>query len=316
MSENTMGVGESPRRQGQDVSEPPESRDPKRPEMKVLILGGGGTLGAFSAGALLALEGLDWKPDVLIGSSAGGINLLRTTVGGAPAAADFWLSMRWPRLLGEALTDNPFNGGVLGEERFYQRVEQGIDFEAMLRDERVLSFLVVDLENGQVSLRGNRSEPSAALLRGVSRGAYALPPLMPPIRVAGKLLGDGGLLHNAPLEMSLRLGATQIVYLCNVQATPYEGFGKTSTLPVTMRYADIFFRRASNVGFADAQIVEGTYHGIPFLTIAPPAVGGIVALVKAMSPTRRQLESLVRLGQEQARIAIQKTPWLQDRRAT
>ncbi len=281
--------------------------------MKVLILGGGGTLGAFSAGALLALERLDWKPDVLIGSSAGGINLLRMSVGGAQAAADFWLSMRWRKLLAEALLDNPFSGGVLDEKRFYERIEKGVDYEALLHDPRTLSFLVVDLENGQVSLRGNRTEPTAEMLRGVSRGAYALPPLMPPVRVAGRLLGDGGLLHNAPLEMSRALGATEIVYLCNVQVTPYEGFARTSTLPATMRYADIFFRRASNVGFADAQVVEGSYQGVRLLTIAPPAEKGILALVKAMSPTRRQLASLVKLGQEQARVAIQRTAWLTSR---
>ena len=51
--------------------------------MKVLILGGGGTLGAFSAGALHALERKGFVPDAMIGSSAGGINMLRWMVGGA-----------------------------------------------------------------------------------------------------------------------------------------------------------------------------------------------------------------------------------------
>jgi NTE family protein len=61
--------------------------------MKVLILGGGGTLGAFSAGALKALEEHGFVPDVLIGSSAGGINLLRYLVGGADEAMEFWCSV-------------------------------------------------------------------------------------------------------------------------------------------------------------------------------------------------------------------------------
>lgn len=278
--------------------------------MRVLILGGGGTLGAFSAGALLALEKSHWRPDICIGSSAGGINLLRSTVGGARSAIDFWLGLDWKTLLREALSDNMFNGGILGEGRFYERVEQDVDFDALMRDPRILSFLVADMETGRVSLRGNRTEPTADRLRRVSRGAYALPPLMPPIRVDGKLLGDGGLLHNAPLERALRMGATQIVYLCNVQVMPYEGFARTSTLAASTRYLDIFFRRASNVGFADAEIVEGVYHGVPFVTIAPPPDSGLLSLVRTMSPTHRKIENLVRLGEEQGRHAVDLTPWL------
>ena len=48
--------------------------------MKVLILGGGGTLGAFSAGALRALEERGFRPDAMIGSSAGGIKVIRIVV--------------------------------------------------------------------------------------------------------------------------------------------------------------------------------------------------------------------------------------------
>ena len=58
--------------------------------MRVLILGGGGTLGAFSAGALHALERKGFVPDAMIGSSAGGINMLRWMVGGAKDAVQFW----------------------------------------------------------------------------------------------------------------------------------------------------------------------------------------------------------------------------------
>ena len=68
--------------------------------MKVLILGGGGTLGAFSAGALRALEQRGFVPDAMIGSSAGGINMLRWLVGGAEEAIRFWKDTASPRMLG------------------------------------------------------------------------------------------------------------------------------------------------------------------------------------------------------------------------
>lgn len=272
--------------------------------MRALLLGGGGTLGAFSAGALRALEERGWRPDLCIASSAGGINLLRSLVGGAQEAAEFWLSLRPEALAREALRDNPFNGGVLNEGAFYERVERGVDFDRLLADPRLLAFLVVDMRSGRVALRGNRTEASAADLRLVSRAAYSLPPLLPPVRVGEHLLCDGGLLQNAPLERAAALGASEIVYLCNVQVVPHERYERPWTLPATLRYGEIFFRRASNVGFADAEVTEGTWRAIPFLTIAPPAAPGLRSLLSAVLPTHRRLERLVALGYAEATAAL------------
>lgn len=272
--------------------------------MKVLILGGGGTLGAFSAGAMRALEERRWEPDAIIGSSAGGINLLRASVGGSGCAARFWTGLRWQRLVREALADDPFNGGVLAEEKFYERVEDGVDFEALLHDRRVLAFLVVDLQTGHVSLRGNRTEGTAEALRQVSRAAYALPPLLPPVRVGGSLHADGGLLYNAPLDHAAALGATEILYVCNVQVLPHLGYERPHTLPSTLRYLDVFFRRASNVGFADEVISEGLWRDIPFLAIAPPSAPGLRSIVSALRPTKAQMQRLVGLGYNEALAAL------------
>lgn len=272
--------------------------------MRTLILGGGGTLGAFSAGALQALEERGWKPEMCIGSSAGGINLLRATVGGAAAATAFWSDLDWSVLLREAVGDNPFNGGMLSERAFYERVERDVDFEALHRDRRAIGFLVVDMETGRVSVRGNRTEPTPEALRTVSRAAYALPPLLPPVPDGPRWLADGGLLHNAPLESALRLGATEIVYLCNVQVLPHEGYAHPATLPATGRYLDIFFRRASNVGFADQQITEHLWRGVPLLVIAPPPTRGLTSLVRYMMPSSRGLRALIKLGRVRAKEAI------------
>lgn len=272
--------------------------------MRVLILGGGGTLGAFSAGAIRALDEAGWAPDAFISSSAGGINLLRWMAAGPHAPAEFWRGLRWPALLAEALRDNPLDGGVLGEHRLYSRVEAGVDFAALLADPRPLLFLVVDMETGRVHLRGNRTETSAEALRVVSRAAWALPPLLPPVRLGERLYADGGLLHNAPLDRAAALGATEIVYLCNVPVVPREGYDRPWTLPASARYWEIFLRRAANVGFADAEVVEGLWRGVPFLTVAPPARRGLHSMVTALTPTRAHLERLTALGYAEASSAV------------
>jgi predicted acylesterase/phospholipase RssA len=274
--------------------------------MKVLILGGGGTLGAFSAGALKALEEHGFVPDVMIGSSAGGINLLRSLVGGPAEAISFWCSVaKLGTVLRGLVHGKNFSEGLLDAKWFRARVEKDVDFDAIMKDKRNLAFLVVDLKTGKVSVRGNRTEKDADALRAVSRAAHALPPLLPPVRLGRELLADGGLLHNAPLNEAVKLGATEIVYLCNVHAIPKAGFEKTSTLRSTWRYAEIFFRRASNVGFVDEEIVDGRFRGVPFLAIAPPANLGFGSVVRWMLPRVDAARFLVDTGYACAKAALE-----------
>ncbi len=274
--------------------------------MKVLILGGGGTLGAFSAGALKALEEHGFVPDAMIGSSAGGINLLRYLVGGAEEATRFWCTVAKLTTVARGLFHGRnFSEGLLDAEWFRARVEQGVDFDAMMNDRRNLAFLVVDLKSGKVTVRGNRTEPDAASLRAVSRAAYSLPPLLPPVKLGQELLADGGLLHNAPLDAAVKLGATEIVYLCNVHAIPHDGFQKTSTIRSLWRYAEVFFRRASNVGFVDAEIVDSRFRGVPFLAIAPPANLKFGSIVRWMLPRIDAARFLVETGYACATKALE-----------
>lgn len=273
--------------------------------MKALILGGGGTLGAFSAGALLALEEHGFVADAMIGSSAGAINLLRYVTGGAAEATAFWCSVGKLRTIVRGLLHGRnLSDGLLDAGWFRARVEQGVDFEAISADRRNLAFLVVDLNDGKVRVRGNRTERDAEALRSVSRGAYALPPLLPPVALDGAQLADGGLLYNAPLEAAVDLGATEIVYLCNVHAIPHGGFARPSTLRSSWRYLEIFFRRASNVGFVDAEIVDDRFRGVPLLVITPPASLGFGSLVRWMLPRIDAAQFLIDTGYRCAHKAL------------
>lgn len=278
--------------------------------MKVLVLGGGGTLGAFSAGALAALDEAGFVPDVLIGSSAGGINMQRWLVGGAQEAVRFWQEVGRPKtILRGLLTGKNWRQGVLDAPWFRARVERGLDFERLMRDPRNVSFMVVDLCTGRVAVRGNRTETSAEALQACARGAYALPPLLPPIEHGGEMLSDGGLLHNAPLNAAVKLGATEIVYLCNVHAVPYQGYKPTrvSSVGALWRYAEIFFRRASNVGFVDADIVGETFRGVPFLAITPPATLRFGSVMRWALPGVDAAQMLIDHGYECASRAL--TQW-------
>jgi len=274
--------------------------------MRVMILGGGGTLGAFSAGALAVLDEAGWSADAMIGSSAGSINLLRAYAGGPRAAADFWMSMHWARLLWEGIRKPTL--GILDEDRFHARVDEGVSFDALLHDRRYIGFLVVDLRTGQVKIRGNRTERSGGDLRQVAHASYSLPPLLPPVILHDQVLSDGGLLHNAPLDAAIDLGASEIVYLCNVHVVPSAGFPATTRRAMT-RYAEIFARRASNVGFADAEIREGAYRGARFLAITPPPTNRLGPMLGRMLPREGSMRALIDRGREMAKDALAQARW-------
>ncbi|AKT42685.1 patatin-like phospholipase family protein [Chondromyces crocatus] len=274
--------------------------------MRVMILGGGGTLGAFSAGALAVLDEAGWSADAMIGSSAGSINLLRAYAGGPAASADFWLSLHWARLLWEGVRTP--RSGILDEDRFHARVDERVSYDAMLHDRRFIGFLVVDLCTGRVKIRGNRTEATAEDLRQVAHASYSLPPLFPPVLLHGQVLSDGGLLYNAPLDAAIELGASEIVYLCNVHVVPSSGFPPTMRRAMT-RYAEIFARRASNVGFADAEIREGAYRGARFLAITPPPTHRLGPILGRMLPRHSSMQALIERGRAMAEHALAQAQW-------
>lgn len=276
---------------------------------RVLLLGGGGTLGAFSAGALEVLLECGWRPDVWIGSSAGAINLLRCFAGGPGAPAAFWRAIGVRELVRQVLTHDP-REGLLHAARFRARVDDGVDYAALHRDPRTFGFIVVDLATGAVTVRTNRSVATPDALRTVAAAAYALPPLLPPVPHGDELLSDGGLLRNAPLRVATELGATEIVYLNNVHALPHEEGPRARTpslLRSSVRYAEVFFRRASNVGYVDAEIEEDHYRGVPIVTISPPAAIGIGAMLRWMRPTTNAMAYLVEQGRASAQKALAAT---------
>lgn len=271
--------------------------------MKVLLLGGGGTLGAFSAGALEILLECGWQPDVWIGSSAGAINLLRVHAAGPKAPAAFWRAIGPAEILRHIVSHDP-RKGILDAKRFRAKVDEGVDYAALHRDPRTFAFIVVDLVTGRISVRSNRTEKTPEALQICAQAAYALPPLLPPIPSGDELLSDGGLLRNAPLRVATELGATEIVYLNNVHALPHAESPRKGLLRSTFRYAEVFFRRASNVGFADAEIIEDRYGGVPFVTISPPASLGFGAMLRWMRPTVNAMDFLIKQGRESAQKAL------------
>ncbi|WP_295533664.1 patatin-like phospholipase family protein [uncultured Thioclava sp.] len=211
---------------------------------KVLVLQGGGALGAYQAGAFEALADSGLSPDWVAGISIGSINC--ALIAGNPpekrvaALRDFWekTSMATASLpfVPTGIARGPWNSassleammfGVPGFFRprmpsawitkFTDPTKISYYDTAPLRDtlERLVDFDLLNDGPVRVSLgavnieTGNLTyfdSEDTILTPDHVMASGALPPGFPPIEIDGALYWDGGLVSNAPLQYVLEDG--------------------------------------------------------------------------------------------------------------
>lgn len=169
-----------------------------------LTLGGGGAFGAAHVGVLQVLEERGIRPGIVTGTSSGAL------VGAAYAAgldgaaieriahrfrwsriATWTFQPRWGLLDTRVVTDAITR--LLGEDPRIEDLPRR--FGAVATDLRTRRAVTID--HGPLS---------AAL-----RASIAVPGLLPPVHVGGRLLADGGMVDNVPFAAARRLGGERVV---------------------------------------------------------------------------------------------------------
>jgi NTE family protein len=213
---------------------PEQTAAAKRPKV-CLVLSGGGARGAAHVGVLKVLEELRVPIDCIAGTSMGSI------VGGAFASGVPIAEME--RILGEMSTDRLFKEKPPRQERAIRRkaddftslfspeigihdgevqlpkgIVSGVQLETVLRelakaqgyrkfDELPVPFRAVatDLVTGRpvVFSRGE--------LANVMRASMSVPGLIDPVEIEDKLLVDGGLTDNLPVDVARAMGADIVI---------------------------------------------------------------------------------------------------------
>nr|WP_246215846.1 patatin-like phospholipase family protein [Microvirga makkahensis] len=203
-----------------------------------LVLAGGNALGAFEAGAYQALHDQGFQPDWVVGSSIGAVN--GAIIAGNPperradALRTFWSKVSWPtgsgsapdglvnvmqRLAGQMQTASfgnlamflPSPTGFMASEMkaiglydlapLRDTLEHLVDFDLLNEGPVRLTMVAVDLETGDEVLfdtRSGRLGPEHII------ASNALVPDFKPVEIDGRLLGDGGLSANLPIDVVRR----------------------------------------------------------------------------------------------------------------
>ncbi len=202
----------------------------------VLVLQGGGALGAHQAGVYQALHEADIEPDWVIGTSIGAINagLIAGNVPGQrlDRLREFWSRITQSSLLAAA-NANPFiaafapNAGTIagGVPGFFEpnpaawlgaKARLGSEHAAYYSTEPLQGTLcdltdpallnagsprltvgAANVQTGEMHYFDSR-ETTLTVRHVMASGA--LPPAFPAIRIDGELYWDGGVLSNTPVE--------------------------------------------------------------------------------------------------------------------
>ena len=198
------------------------------------VLSGGGSLGAVQVGMLQALAAAGIEPDLLIGTSAGGLNATWVGARGtSPQSLDelarVWTGLhrrdvfpfRPLQLLGALLGRRRglFPGEALGD-----LVEERAGIEDLGQARIPVHLLATDLLTGSDVLL------SSGPMREAARATAAIPGVLPPVHLDGRWLVDGAIATRAGVSHAVELGATRVVVLpagvpCAIDEPPRSAIG-------------------------------------------------------------------------------------------
>lgn len=246
-------------------------------EQVVLVLQGGGALGAYQAGVYQALMEGGIEPDWVIGTSIGAINSA-IIAGNQPAARiarlrEFWdgvgrkgpLDQLWPSsIFGNSLanmstvmsgipgffTPNPqaiwgptFPLGVekasyYSTDPLKETLGRLVDFDHLARRQVRLSVGAVNVRTSEMRYFDSQAMP-LAVAHIMASGA--LPPAFPAVTIDGESYWDGGIYSNTPIEVVLDDVPRRNSLIFSVNVWQPTGNHPTTIQQVMARHKDIQF---------------------------------------------------------------------------
>jgi NTE family protein len=268
-----------------------------RPQI-VLVLQGGGALGAYQVGVVQALHEAGIEPDWVIGTSIGAINGA-LVAGNEPSRRidclnGFWDTLRWRSPLGHL----PFEPGALNPLSNLAILSQGVpgffkpnlgalwgplaplgtehaawydtapladtlrdhvDFGRIARGAMRLTVGAVNVESGRMRYFDSRDDRL-----GVEHvmASGALPPAFPAVPIDGGLYWDGGIYSNTPIEAVLDDNPRRSSLIFAVQLWNPQGEAPQSIWQVSGRQKDIQYASRNDSHIARQKQIHRLRHVI------------------------------------------------------
>jgi len=210
-----------------------------------IVLSGGGSRGLAHAGVLRALGEHGMEPDCIAGTSAGALVGALHASGRSTAEIVRFFDDAHPFRLSRLALNKP---GVIDSEKIVGSFHQWFPDDSFEALSRPLFVTGTDLVSGRLKIW-----TSGPLVRPLLASS-AVPFVISPTRVDGRLYVDGGIIDNFPIEPLIGLCDV----LLGVHATPLSARAESdlsSTLAVTQRALEIGMFHASERKFHHANLV-------------------------------------------------------------
>lgn len=182
-----------------------------------LVLSGGGNLGAVQVGMMAALRERHVVPDILVGTSVGGLNAAYVGQRGMTEDALADLAHVWARLRRRDVF--PFDpkrhllalGGrrpsLCGSEGLRRLTVANLPYRRLEDGVVPVHLLATNVLTGEEVCLSGGDAVSAVL------ASAAIPGVFPPVEREGLVLCDGGVVNNAGISRAVGLGADHIYVL-------------------------------------------------------------------------------------------------------
>ncbi|MGH6842806.1 MAG: patatin-like phospholipase family protein [Methylocella sp.] len=178
------------------------------------VFAGGGSLGAIQVGMLGVLLSAGLQPDFVIGTSVGALNACyfagAPNAEGAARLAKIWSSVRRSDIFSftfaSAFGMLRKKGHFVDSKGLRRLIETNLPY-ACLEDSAIPVHIVATDVQGMPVFLSNGPAIDAVL------ASAAIPGIFPPVQIDGKLLMDGAIAANTPIQLAADLGASRIIVL-------------------------------------------------------------------------------------------------------
>lgn len=195
---------------------PPVAVIPPKPPAKLkvgLALGGGAAKGFAHIGVIKVLEAAGIAPEVITGTSAGGV------VGSLYAAgySGFALQQKAISLDQNALADLTLSGtGFIKGEKLAAFINKEVGNRPIEKLPRAFAAVATDLDSGAVKVFKSGNTGLAV------RASASIPNVFQPVSIGSRRYVDGGLVAPVPVGAARELGA-EFVIAVDISAKPTAG---------------------------------------------------------------------------------------------
>ena len=167
-----------------------------------LALGGGAVLGAAHIGVLRALEEKDVEVSFVTGTSIGAfVGALFAFGNTSKEIEEIALELEWMDISGIAI----FKSGLLSNAKLGKLLGKSMGEKKIEDAEIPFAVLATDITNGEKVVIDKGPVAQAIM------ASTCIPGIFSPVEFDGKLLVDGGIVENIPIDTVRKMGAEYVI---------------------------------------------------------------------------------------------------------